>query len=200
MYGLPNNIIRNAPFYKKAFFDKFIIKKADRDHFDADISKMVLVAQVIPSKIAGLAEGLKVKSFFVLQVQLKRKEYDPKNILLLQKHIAQKLVFALQFGEETQLCVFHTVLLHTEWMPTNDARVRLDAFSIDDVWQNIVAEIGKVDAASEIPMEEQILRREHQRKLLKQIESLEKQCRTEKQTRRKFELHQQIMKLKEELK
>ena len=200
MYGLPENIIKNAPFYKKAFFDKFIIKKTDRDRFDADISKMLLVAQVIPSKIPGLAEGKDVKSFFVLQVQLKRMEYDPKNILLLQKHIAQKIVFALQFGEETQLCVFKTVLLHTEWMPTNEAKIRLDAFSMDDVWQNIVAEIGSINPASEVSLDEQILLREQQRKLLKQIETLEKQCRGEKQTRRKFELHQQITKLKESLK
>lgn len=41
---------------------------------------------------------------------------------------------------------------------------------------------------------------EQQEKLLRQIESLEKQCRTERQTRKKFELHQQIIKLKEKLK
>lgn len=43
------------------------------------------------------------------------------------------------------------------------------------------------------------LNREQQERLLRQIEFLEKQCRTEKQTRKKYELHQQIIKLKEEL-
>ena len=45
-------------------------------------------------------------------------------------------------------------------------------------------------------IEEQIIHREQREKLLRQIESLEKQCRTEKQTRKKYELHQQIIKLK----
>jgi hypothetical protein len=35
--------------------------------------------------------------------------------------------------------------------------------------------------------------------LLRQIEALEKRARTEKQTRKKYELHQEIMKLKKEL-
>ena len=43
------------------------------------------------------------------------------------------------------------------------------------------------------------INREEREKLLRQIEQLEKRCRTEKQTRKKYELHQQIMKLKEEV-
>ena len=66
--------------------------------------------------------------------------------------------------------------------------------------RNIVATIGGLDAQAEESIEEQIIHREQREKLLRQIESLEKQCRTEKQTRKKYELHQQIIKLKEELK
>jgi hypothetical protein len=35
--------------------------------------------------------------------------------------------------------------------------------------------------------------------LLRQIETLEKRAHSEKQTRKKYELHQQILKMKEEL-
>ncbi|WP_027453729.1 DUF4391 domain-containing protein [Segatella baroniae] len=63
----------------------------------------------------------------------------------------------------------------------------------------IVAIIGGLDTQSEKSIEEQIIQREQREKLLRQIESLKKQCRTEKQTRKKYELHQQIIKLKEEL-
>ena len=63
-----------------------------------------------------------------------------------------------------------------------------------------MATIGGLDAQAEETIEVQIIQREQQEKLLRQIESLEKQCRTEKQTRNKYELHQQIIKLKEVLK
>jgi len=76
----------------------------------------------------------------------------------------------------------------------------LNGLSLDDVWNNIVATIGGLDAQSEATIEEQIINREQQEKLLRQIETLEKQCRTEKQTRKKYEFHQQIIRLKEKLK
>ena len=75
----------------------------------------------------------------------------------------------------------------------------MSGLSLDDDWNNIVASIGGLDAQSEETIEEQIINREQREKLLRQIETLERQCRTEKQTRKKYELHQQIMKLKEQL-
>ena len=85
-------------------------------------------------------------------------------------------------------------------MPTEEAVLTLQGLSLDDVWNNIVATIGGLDAQAEESIEEQIIHREQREKLLHQIESLEKQCRAEKQTRKKYELHQQILQLKEELK
>jgi hypothetical protein len=75
----------------------------------------------------------------------------------------------------------------------------LKGLSIDDAWRNILAEIGGLDVYSELSLEEQIETNVQREKLLKQIETLEKQMWSEKQTRKKFELHQQIIKLKEEL-
>ena len=46
MYGLPPNTLINKPLYKKAVFEKFNLKATERDRFDADISRMALVARV----------------------------------------------------------------------------------------------------------------------------------------------------------
>ena len=200
MYGLPPNTLINKPLYKKAVFEKFNLKAAERDRFDADISRMALVARVSSATVPALTKGKEIEGFYVLQVALKRKEYDGKNILMLQKLIPQKLIFALQFEELTQFSIFHTRLQQSEWMPTAEAAISLQGLTIDDVWNNIVATIGGLDVQAEESIEEQIIHREQQEKLLRQIESLEKQCRTEKQTRKKYELHQQIIKLKEKLK
>ena len=200
MFGLPPNTLINKPLYKKAVFEKFNLKAAERDRFDADISRMALVARVSTATVPALSEGQEVKGFYVLQVALKRKDYDGKNILMLQKLIPQKLIFAIQFEEQTQFCIFHTRLQQSAWMPTDVATINLQGLSLDDVWNNIVAAIGGLDAQAEESIEEQIIHREQREKLLRQIESLEKQCRTEKQTRKKYELHQQLMKLKEKLK
>lgn len=200
MYGLPPSTLINKPLFKKAIFEKFNLKAVERDRFDADISRMALVARVSSATVPALAKGKEIEGFYVLQVTLKRKDYDPKNILMLQKLIPQKLIFALQFEEQTLFCIFHTRLQQSAWMATDEAVITLQGLSLDDAWNNIVATIGGLDAQAEESIEEQIIHREQREKLLRQIESLEKQCRTEKQTRKKYELHQQIIKLKEELK
>lgn len=199
MYGLPPNTLINKPLYKKAVFEKFNLKAAERDCFDADISRMALVARVSSATVPALTKGKGIEGFYVLQVALKRKDYDTKNILMLQKLIPQKMVFAMQYEEQIQFCIYHTRLQQSEWRPTNEAAIPLQGLSLDDVWNNIVATIGGLDAQAEESIEEQIIQREQQEKLLRQIESLEKQCRSEKQTRKKYELHQKIQKLKETL-
>ena len=200
MYSLPTSTTINKPLYKKAVFEKFNLKTAERDRFDADISKMVLMAFVSQKRVPALADGKEIKEFYVLQVMLKRKEYDTKNILLLQKLIPQKIVFALQYDDQTQLCVFHTRLQQSEWKKTDLTEIPLKGLTLDEVWENIVATIGNLDTEAEETIEEQIINREEREKLLRQIEMLEKRCRAEKQTRKKFELHQNIIKLKLKIK
>ena len=200
MYSLPPSTVLNKPLYKKAVFEKFNLKTVDRDRFDADISRMTLVARVSTATVPALTKGKEIEGFYVLQVALKRKDYDSKNILMLQKLIPQKLIFALQFEEQTQFCIFHARLQQSAWMATDEAVITLQGLSLDDAWNNIVATIGGLDAQAKESIEEQIIQREQQEKLLRQIESLEKQCRTEKQTRKKYELHQQLLKLREKLK
>ena len=199
MFQLPPATAINKPLYKKAVFEKFNLKAAERDRFDADISRMALVARVSTATVPALTKGKEIEGFYVLQVALKRKDYDSKNILMLQKLIPQKMVFAMQYEEQTQFCIYHTRLQQSEWRPTNEATIPLQGLTLDDVWNNIVATIEGLDVQAEESIEEQIIHREQREKLLRQIESLEKQCRIEKQTRRKYELHQKIVKLKEQL-
>lgn len=199
MYGLPINTEINKPLYKKAVFEKFNLKTAERDRFDADISRIVIVAYVSPKKIPALAEGQNIKDFYVLQVQLKKREYDTKNILLLHKLISQNIVFALEYEGDVQFCIFHTRLQQSSWVRDSEAIIPLKGLNIDDVWNNIVAEIGGLDNEAEESLEQQIINREEHEKFVQQITSLEKRIINEKQTRKKYELHQKLLKLKEDL-
>ena len=200
MFGLPATTAINKPLYKKAVFEKFNLKMAERDRFDADISRMVIVARISQATVPAFAAGKDITGFYFVQVILKQKAYSDQCLLLLNKLVGQKMIFALQYGEETQFAVFHTRLLKSDWQKTESVSLDLKGLTLDDAWQNFISSIGGLDAQAEETIEEQIINREEHEKLLRQIELLEKQCRTEKQTRKKYELHQQLMKLKEELK
>lgn len=196
MYGLPISTERKRQLPKKAIYAKFDLKPAQRESFDADIARIDIVAVVSPATIPALSEGAEVKEFYVLNVQMKRKEYDTKNILLLPRLIAQHIVFALRYEEQVQFAIFHTKLFTTAWQPVEQATLSLSGLSLDIVWENIVKEIGQIKITDDHTLVEQIADDEQRAKLLAQIAILERKMTKEKQPRRKREYFEQIKKLK----
>ena len=197
MLGLPQATETNKPLPKTLVYKQFALTAQQRDHFDADISRMAVVNVVSPDTVPALAVGESVKSFYVLAVLLKRKDYDAKNIAMLAKLIPQYLLFALQYEDEIQLAIFQEKLFVSPWHNTANLPVlSLNGLNLDRVWENIVTTVGSFSIQGENTLKEQIKHDEAQAKLQRQIEMLEKRCRQEKQPRRKMELFEELNKLK----
>ena len=188
MYGLPHTTEIRKQLPKKAIYAKFELKPVQRDGFDADVSRIDIVAVVSPTTVPAIAAGENIKEFYVLAVQLKRKGYDEKNIAMLSKLIPQNILFALQYEDQTQLAVFHTKLLKSVWRFTADTEILLSGLNLDTVWENVIKDIGEVQVQEGKTLTEQIQEDERVGKLKKQIEELERKCRAEKQPRRRLEL------------
>lgn len=199
MYGLPISTERKRQLPKKAIYAKFDLNSVQRESFDADIARIDIVAVISPVTIPALSEGTEVKEFYVLDVQMKRKEYDAKNILLLTRLIAQNMVFALQYENQVQFVIFHTKLFTTAWQPVEQATLPLSGLNLDTVWENIVKEIGQIEIADGHTLVEQIAENDQRAKLLAQIAILERKMANEKQPRRKREYFELIKKLKEQI-
>ena len=197
MLGLPKATETNRQLPKTLVYKQFGLTAQQRDHFDADISRMAIVNVVSPDTVPALAVGESVKSFYVLAVLLKRKDYDAKNIAMLAKLIPQYLLFALQYEDEIQLAIFQEKLFVSPWHNTANLPVlSLNGLNLDRVWDNIVTTVGSFSIQGENTLKEQIQQDEAQAKLCKQIELLEKRCRQEKQPRRKAELFEELKRLK----
>ena len=199
MYGLPIATERKKQLPKKAIYAKFDLTTAQRESFDADVARIDIVAVVSPATIPALSEGVEVKEFYVLDVQMKRKEYDAKNILLLTRLIAQNMVFALRYEGQVQFAIFHTRLFTTAWQPVEHATLPLSGLNLDAVWENIVKVIGHIEVTDGQTLTEQIADNDQRAKLLAQIATLERKMANEKQPRRKREYFEQIKKLKEQI-
>ena len=198
MYGLPNSTEIKKQLPKKAIYAKFELKLAQREGFDADVSRIDIVAVVSPTTVPAIAAGEDIKEFYVLAVQLKRKDYDEKNIAMLSKLIPQNILFALQYEEQTQLAVYHTKLIKSDWKSTTDTDIRLSGLNLDTVWENIIKDIGEIQVQEGKTLTEQIQEDEKLVKLKRQIEELERKCRTEKQPRRRLELYEKLTTLKKQ--
>jgi hypothetical protein len=196
MFGLPENSVVGKQLPKTAIYAKFAMNTAEKERFDADISR-IAITNVVDTR--HLAEGKDVKSIYVFTVQLKHKDYDPKNIATLAKLIEQKIVFALMFEDETQLATYCTRLITSQWQPTEDATIPLSGLTLDAVWENIIATIGNITIVGSNNIVEQIAEDDAHAKLMKQIEQLEKKARAEKQPRKKLELFEKLKELKKKI-
>ena len=70
---------------------------------------------------------------------------------------------------------------------------------MDAVWENIIVQIGGITVEQGNTLDEQIVVDEQRMKIQKEIDRLTKAAKNEKQPKKKFELAQQINKLKQEL-
>ena len=198
MLGLPKATEMSKQLPKKAIYTKFQMNTAEKAKIDADISRITIVNEIAPNKV-NIPAGEDVKSFFVLLVSLKKKEYDKKTIATLSKLIPQNILFVLEYENESRLAIYHTKVMQTEWKPTENQQIELQGLNLDTVRENIVKGLECGVWNEELSLDENLALHEQQEKLQKQITKLEKQARTERQPKKKFELHQKITKLKKEL-
>ncbi|MCH5272362.1 MAG: DUF4391 domain-containing protein [Lachnospiraceae bacterium] len=196
MLGLPKATELNKQLPKNAIYAKFQMNTAAKERMDRDISRIYIVNEVSAAKV-NLSEGEQVKSFFVMSVLLKRKDFDEKNIITLSKLIPQNMVMVLEHEREVKLVTYRTKLLQTSWLPKDNVSLEIKGLDLDSVWENIIVQIGGLTVEQGNTIDEQISINEQRSKLQKEIARLEKLARAEKQPKKKFELVQQINKLKE---
>ena len=199
MLGLPQLTETSKQLPKKAIYTEFQMNAAAKEKIDADISRITIVNEIAPNKI-NIPAGENVKSFFVLLVSLKKKEYDEKTIATLSKLIPQNILFVLEYENESRLAIYHTKVMQTSWKPTEEQKVELNGLNLDTVWENIVIAVCGVNIEKGNTLDEQIEINDKKQKLEKEIVRLEKQARAEKQPKKKFELVQAEKELKEKLK
>lgn len=113
--------------------------------------------------------------------------------------IPQNILFVLEYENESRLAIYHTKVMQTAWMPTEEQRVELKGLNLDTVWENIVIAVGGVNIEKGNSLDEQIEINEKKQKLEKEIAKLEKQARAEKQPKKKFELVQRVKELKSKM-
>lgn len=198
MLGLPKTTEMSKQLPKKAIYTKFQMNTAAKAKIDADISRITIVNEIAPNKV-NIPAGEDVKSFFVLLVSLKKKEYDEKTIATLSKLIPQNILFVLEYENESRLAIYHTKVMQTEWKPTENQQIELQGLNLDTVWENIVKSLECGVWNEELSLDENIALHNKQKQLKKQIEKLEKQARAERQPKKKFELVQLLKKLNTEM-
>ena len=201
MFDLPKASEIRKPLHKKLIYEKYAAELSGnkKDKFDADISRMIITNEISEASV-NIKATEEVFSIFVLQVELKRKEYDDKNIVMISKLFGQKLLIVLHYENVYQLAIYETRLLKSDWKSEEGILLKLIGLDLESVRDNFVTQVSGINVQDGNTLVEQINVEAEKEKLRKLIADLELKARKEVQSKKKFEMVQRIQQYKERLK
>ncbi len=201
MFDLTKTSEIRKPLHKKLIYEKYAAELTGnkKDRFDADISRMIITNEISEASV-NIKATEEVSSIFVLQVELKTKEYDDKNIVMISKLFGQKLLIVLHYENAYQLAIYETRLLKSDWKNEEEISLKLNGLDLESVWDNFVTQVSGIDVQDGNTLVEQINVEAEKEKLRKQIADLELKARKEVQSKKKFEMVQRVNLYKERLK
>ena len=191
VFGLPGSTEIRKPVHKKLLYQRFPdeLSGKKKERFDADISRIIITNEISEASV-NIKPTEKIKSIFVVQVELKTKEYNDRNITLISKLFGQNLLMILHYKEEYQIAIYETRLLKSSW--DEEFNLTLIGLDLSSVWDGFITEVSGIVASEENTLEEQISIEAEKEKLIKVIADLENKARKEAQAKKKFELFQRI--------
>ena len=201
MFDLPKQSEIRKPLHKKLIYEKYAAELAGnkKDKFDADISRMIITNEISEASV-NIKATEAISAIFVIQIELKRREYDDKNIVMISKLFGQKLLIVLHYGNKYQLAIYETRLLKSDWKNEEEISLKLKGLDLGRVWDNFVTQVSGINVQAGNTLVEQINVEAEKDKLRKQIADLELKARKEVQAKKKFEMVQRINQYKERLK
>ena len=201
MFDLPKTSEIRKPLHKKLIYEKYTAELAGnkKDKFDADISRMIITNEISEASV-NIKATETISAIFVIQIELKRREYDDKNIVMISKLFGQKLLIVLHYDNKYQLAIYETRLLKSDWKNEEEISLKLNGLDLGSVWDNFVTQVSGIDVQDGNTLVEQINVEAEKEKLRKKIADLEIKARKEVQSKKKFEMVQRVNLYKERLK
>lgn len=196
--GLPESTKVFNQLPKKQIFEQFRVSPKERKRFDDDIGRLAIVNEISP-KTVNLDKGTKVDSIFFVRIELKNKEYDRKNLILISKLINQSMIFILEWEEQQKVAVYETELIESDWHNSEDFKLKIEGINLDSVWNNFIIGIGGIVLEDDNTLIEQISLDTEREKLQERIDALDKRVRKEMQPKKKRELWDELKSLRKEL-
>lgn len=201
MFDLPKASEIRRPLHKKLIYERYATELSGnkRDRFDADISSMIITNEISEASV-NIKATENIAAIFVIQIELKSREYDDKNIIMISKLFGQKLLIVLHYENKYQFAIYETRLLKSGWKNEEEISLKLNGLDLESVWNNFVIQVSGIDVQAGNTLTEQINVEAEKEKLRKQIADLELKARKEVQAKKKFEMVQRIQQYKERLK
>ena len=187
---------------KEAFYKHLPLTKILKEKFVSDVDRIV-VENSFTKENLNLASDAEIKEIMLLSISLKSQEFDGKVIEAIARQNPHKLVFLLSFENQQQLAVYHNKLYRTLWMDHDEIALKLQGYSLDEIWDSFIEQIALYEERAEqtdaLSIEDRLAIQDQILKLEKQIDKTENAMWKEQQPKKKFELHTRLREYQKKL-
>ena len=213
MLGLPKTTEFNKHIPKQKFYENINVTPALRRIFVEQIKVVYWRNKIAPSTI-NLEDGNDVTEIEVFEVKLNCIPLDASVLRQIDKEIPYHIIFLLEYEGKYQAWTAYKekagsgsnafkvdTYYHTDWRLEDELGLKLDGLNMDAVYENYVRQIAGdvLHTGVAESLKESVERSKQIQLLQKQIVTLQKKIRKEKQLNRQIELNAELKCLRKEI-
>ena len=207
MLNLSTKTQVNRRFTLRELYKQITADKTVKE--DAKSILSVTLSNVLSNDTMNFTDNGTVKEIYIFTISLADKNIPSLFISALDKAINLNTFFVLEvadeycfygaYKEKTEKGVKLGKYYQTEWKKsTEETSLPIDVKNLDDVYTFLIDELIPITARSEEDTADFVNRYGEILRLKKEIEKLQKQVDTEKQSKKRFELNDRLKEIKKE--
>ena len=196
---------------KEGFYSKADLNATQKRAFVEDIESIVW-RNLLSENTINVSKGEKVTQIDIIQINLKRREYNKTILDVIEKAIPRHLVFILTINNSRQLCINYkeefqkgkykiVESFSTDWLNDGEAVLNIQGHDLDRVYENFVYQVakGRIIKTDGVVLSETIQKSQETEKIKKRIAELEEKKRKEKQFNMQLRIADEIKELKSKI-
>lgn len=198
--GLPSTVLVRRAMPKKVFYEHLAATAAVKDEFVRLIERIEMIA-ALKESTAHVPANDQVIEIDVLGLYLRSEKghaaVPRAAVELIARSVPNKVLFACIAGDSLKLLVRYDRLYETEWLP-GDAAVELRGNSLEELWCSLLAQVvfGDGEPAG---FEGRIEHKNRIEALQKELVSVQRKRKSEKQIAKRNALFDRMRAIKQEL-
>lgn len=199
MIEFPETTSLHRRIPKEAFYKHLNISTALKEKFISDVES-IFVENSLTMNSLRLTQESDVSEILLLSITLRKQNFDGKIIEAIAGQNAHKLIFLLSFGEKRQLALFHGKIYRSQWGSENEISLSAQGFSLKEIWDGFIEQIALTENVSDsLTIDQRLGLQERIVRLKNLIQRTEAAKWRERQPKRRFILHQKLLRYKKEL-
>lgn len=196
---------------KESFYSNADLNATQKRAFVNDIESIVW-RNLFSENTLNVSKGERVTQIDIIQINLKRREYNKTILEVIEKAIPRHLVFILTINNSRQLCINYkeefqkgkykiVESFSTDWLNDGEAVLNIQGHNLDRVYENFVYQVAKdkIEKTEGVELSETIQQSQEIEKIKKRIVALEVKKRKEKQFNMQLNIANEIKRLKKQI-